>query len=151
MTKSMDYFKVPEPSDPKEPLYADEAKEIIALFRQGKDETRIFKEDNIPRYKIEEAKAEWLRIQKEVYDKIRGQHVIKEGIPAEFDEKGKETKAEVPTEYYKVTTGAKFLTDLSSSDLFTPKDVKDDILAYDEKTPWKPLTWAQFKAKYYPK
>lgn len=149
MSKAMEYFKLPEPSEPKDPLYADEAKEIIALFKQGKDETTIFIEDGIARYKIEEAKKEWLRLKEEVYKRTQGEFVTKEAIPPEYDKDGVETKPGVPAEYYVPTTKTDIQNKLSPSTLFTAIDIVNDILAFDEKTPWSPATFTQFRDKYY--
>jgi len=128
--KELDYFKMPIQSDEKEPLYPDEAKKIIALFRQGKDETRIFVENGISTYKIEGAKKEWTRLKEEVYARIKGEHEV------------------APGEAYKPTTKTAMQNDLSASTLFVAKDVVDDILAFDEKNPWNPLTFIQLRNKY---
>jgi hypothetical protein len=149
MTKALEYFKLPEELEEQWPTTSSEAKKIIGLFKQGKDETTIFVENGVARYKIEEAKKEWLRLKKEVYKRVQGEFVTKEAIPAEYDKDGVETKPEVPAEYYTPTTKTDIQTKLSSSTLFAAIDVVNDILAYDEKTPWSPQTFTQFRDKYY--
>lgn len=129
--KELDFFKMPAYSEEREPLYQDEARIIIALFRQGKDETRIFVEDKFPTYKIEEAKKEWIRLKEEIYARVRGELEV------------------APGETYEPTTKTAMQNDLSASTLFAAKDVVDDILAFDEKNPGKPLTFIQFRDKYF--
>jgi len=150
MSKELDFFDIPDQPAKKQALTPEEAKDIIRLFRSGKDETTIFIDDGYPRYKIEAAKKEWLRLKAEVYKKVSGSYVTKEGVLAENDAKGKEIKPAIKPEYFDPKTKTVVQNSLVS-DLFTGKEVVDDILAYDEKMPWLPASFSDFKDKYYNK
>ena len=149
--KELDYFKLPD--SPEDPLSADaaEAKLIISLFKQGKDARRIFIEDGIAMIKITEVAREWQRLKDELMKKISGQEVISPEVPAVLDEEGKVVSDPVPAVVFNPKDKLALEKSLSVSELFTARQIVDDVLAYDEKNPGVPQTFTQLKAKYYPK
>ena len=151
MTKELSYFKPVDRAPEQDPVSAAEARTIIGLFKVGKDETTIFLEDKYPTHKIEQAKAEWLKLKNEAMVKILGQEVITPGVAAELDGEGKEITPAVKEILYDPKDKTEFQTSLSDSYLFTGKEIVDDILAFDDKSTPLSMTFAQLKAKYYPK
>lgn len=151
MVKELNYFKVPGIQEPPLGVDADEAEQVIRLLKQGKDETRIVKENGISMPKVKEVIKEWRRAKNEFIYVISGKKVVTPEVPAEFDKEGKEITPAVEATYLVPTTKAQLEAALTPSPLFSFKDILSNILAYDNKTPYAPMTLLQLRNKYQPK
>ena len=118
----MEYFKRQVSKPGQQPLSAGKAKEIFDLLKAGYDETTIFEEKGHHTYHIEQVKEEFKVVKAEVYAKV--------------------SVDKAPTKTA--------LRDSLTVNKLDANDCINTVIAWDEKDPEEPKTWAQFVAKYKP-
>ena len=118
----MEYFKRTTGKAPQQPLSAGKAKVIFDLLKAGYDETTIFENHKHHTYHIEQVKEEFVAVKSEVYEKV--------------------SVDKAPTKTA--------LRDSLTVNKLDANDCINTVIAWDEKDPEEPKTWAQFVAKYKP-
>ncbi len=127
-------------------LEKEKAMEIYELLKT-KDANTLFLEDNIPTEYTKQVEKELKRLESEMVSKMNGSFELTAKIPAEFDEEGIETKAEVPATYYIVTTETA-LKESMSSDIIDIPTLVTDIRVWSDGNPDVLPTWTAYKASF---
>jgi len=136
----MSLFIKKEETITPEALTTENAQTIYGLFKEGKGETEMFKEDAISFADSKIVKDEMTKLETEIRSKCNGTFILEEAIK----EDGEIT---TPAVYFAVTTKVALINSLSS-DLLSVETLLDDVIIYDDGEYKEDRTWTEFLALF---
>ena len=122
------------------PISPELSQTIYGLFKEGKGETEMFKEDAISFADSKTVKDEMTKLETEIRSKCNGTFILEEAIK----EDGEIT---TPAVYFKTTTKTALINSLSS-DLLSVETLLDDVIIYNDGEYKEDRTWTEFLALF---
>lgn len=142
----MSLFETPKQENTFTPFAVKQPMDIYALFKAGKDCTKMFIEDNVPTQDSEIVQEEIKRLEEEILSKMSGTFVI--GTVNTYPN-GEDNEEVIENVYFKVSTKANLLASMTSISILDKSIVLDDCIAYNPS--YDPTrTWKQFVDSFKP-